>query len=71
VGSFSKSENAEKLKAKLEGEGLPAEVVSVTLNNQPWWRVMSGVFEDQESAEAYSRELQQKNLVDRPYVKIL
>ncbi|MDR2460615.1 MAG: SPOR domain-containing protein [Deltaproteobacteria bacterium] len=71
VGSFSKSENAEKLKKKLEDEGLPAEVVSVTLDNQPWWRVMSGVFDDKESAEAYSRELQQKNLVERPYVKIL
>jgi cell division protein FtsN len=70
VGSFSKEENALKLKQKLEDEGLPAEVVPVMNNGQPWWRVMSGVFEDRESAEAYRRELRQKNM-DMPYVKAL
>jgi cell division septation protein DedD len=71
MGSFSKEANAERLRERLESEGLPAEVMSVTVNNQPWWRVMSGVFEDQAAAEAYGRELRRKNLVDRPYIMIM
>lgn len=71
LGSFSKEDNAVRLRERLEGEGLPAEVISVVVNNQPWWRVMSGVFEDQAAAEAYGRELRRKNLVERPYIKIL
>ncbi|MDR3153077.1 MAG: SPOR domain-containing protein, partial [Deltaproteobacteria bacterium] len=71
LGSFSKQANAESLRERLAREGLPAEVVSVVVNNQPWWRVMSGVFEDQAAAEAYGRELRRKNIVERPYIKIM
>jgi cell division septation protein DedD len=68
LGSFSKEANAVSLRERLESEGLPAEVLNVTVNNLPYWRVMSGVFEDQAAAEAYGRELRRKNLVDRPIV---
>ncbi|MDR2350702.1 MAG: SPOR domain-containing protein [Deltaproteobacteria bacterium] len=71
VGSFTKEENAAKMVRKLESEGLPGEVVPVTNDGQPWFRVMSGVFEDRESAEAYRRELRRKNISDTPYVKVL
>ncbi|MDR1312362.1 MAG: SPOR domain-containing protein [Deltaproteobacteria bacterium] len=71
IGSFTKESNALALRERLEGEGLPAEVVSVTVNNQPWWRVMSGVFDDQAAAEAYGRELRAKNLALRPYIMIM
>jgi cell division septation protein DedD len=71
LGSFSREDNAKQLRDRLEREGLPAEVVSVVVNNQPWWRVMSGVFEDQAAAEAYGRELRRNNLVERPYIKLM
>ncbi|MDR1487420.1 MAG: SPOR domain-containing protein [Deltaproteobacteria bacterium] len=69
LGSFGKSENADTLKNKLLDAGLPVTVSEVTLKNKVWFRVMSGSFDDQSSAEAYGRELKQRNLVDNPYIK--
>jgi cell division septation protein DedD len=71
VGSFSKEENARQLQGKFQDEGLPAEITPVTIDNKTFYRVMSGVFDDHASAEAYSRELRQKNLVSRPYIKAM
>ncbi|MDR2351741.1 MAG: SPOR domain-containing protein [Deltaproteobacteria bacterium] len=71
LGSFNREDNAIKLKVKLEAEGLPVEIKSVVSQNQAWYRVMSGVFEDQAAAEAYSRELKRKNLVERTYIWVI
>jgi cell division septation protein DedD len=71
AGSYIKEANAERQRDRLEQEGLPAEVVHVVVNNQPYWRVMSGVFEDHEAAEAYGRELKRRNLTESPYIKLL
>jgi cell division protein FtsN len=69
LGSFGKQENADTLKNKLLAAGLPATVTEVTLKNKVWFRVMSGSFDNQSAAEAYGRELKQRNLVDNPYIK--
>ncbi|MDR2444181.1 MAG: SPOR domain-containing protein [Deltaproteobacteria bacterium] len=66
LGSFVKPENANNLRDKLQAAGLPVTVTEVTIKNKVWFRVMSGAFEDQGSAEAYVRELKQRNLVDNP-----
>jgi cell division septation protein DedD len=71
LGAFNKQENALNLKTRLESAGLPAAISEVTERNKLWYRVMSGVFEDKDSAEAYGRELRQRKLVERPYVKPL
>jgi cell division septation protein DedD len=71
VASFTKEENANNLKEQLEKDGIPSEVIPVTNNGKPWWRVSSGVFEDKASAEIYLRELRKKKGVDSPYVKAL
>jgi cell division protein FtsN len=69
LGAFGKQENAINLKNRLEAAGLPVSISEATENNKLWFRVMSGTFEDRNSAEAYSRELRQRKLVDRPYVR--
>jgi cell division septation protein DedD len=71
LGAFGKQENALNLKNRLESAGLPVSISEVTEKNKLWYRVMSGTFEDRNSAEAYSRELRQRKLVDRPYVRPL
>jgi cell division septation protein DedD len=69
LGAFGKQENAINLKNRLEAAGLPVAISEFTDKNKLWYRVMSGSFEDKDSAEAYSRELRQRKLVDRPYVR--
>jgi cell division protein FtsN len=72
LGSFGRQENADRLKKRLQDAGLPVTVSEVvTPDNKLWFRVMSGSFDDQSSAEAYGRELKQRNLVDNPYIKPL
>jgi cell division protein FtsN len=71
LGAFGKPENAQNLKNRLEAAGLPVAISEVTEKNKLWFRVMSGTFDDKDSAEAYCRELRQRKLVDRPYVKPL
>jgi hypothetical protein len=55
----------------MEVAGLPVSISEVTEKNKLWHRVMSGAFDDKASAEAYCRELRQRKLVERPYVKPL
>ncbi|MDR2455129.1 MAG: SPOR domain-containing protein [Deltaproteobacteria bacterium] len=69
AGSFGKSENAERLREKFLAAGLDVQVNEVTVNNKKYFRVMSGTFDDQASAEAYGRELKQRDLVDSAYIK--
>ena len=69
AGSFGKSENAERLRDKFLAAGLDVQVTEVTINSKIFFRVMSGTFDDQASAEAYGRELKQRDLVDNAYIK--
>jgi cell division protein FtsN len=69
LGAFGKQENAINLKNRLEAAGLPVAISEFSEKNKLWYRVMSGSFEDKDSAEAYGRELRQRKLVDRPYVR--
>jgi cell division protein FtsN len=70
LGSFSKPENADAVMAKLLESGYPATIEQVTLNNKVWFRVMSGVFDNHDSAAAHSREIFQRKLVtETPYVR--
>jgi cell division septation protein DedD len=71
VGSFAKEANAGILKDKFSEAGLPAEIASVVVDNKTFFRVMSGLFDDKESAETYCRELKRKNLAERPYIMTL
>jgi cell division septation protein DedD len=71
LGAFGKQENALSLKSRIEAAGFPVAISEVTEKNKLWFRVQSGAFDDKVSAEAYSRELKQRKLVDRPYVKPL
>jgi DedD protein len=71
LGAFGSQENAINLKARLEAAGLPVAISEVMEKNKLWYRLNSGLFDDRETAEAYSRELRQKKLVERPYVKRL
>jgi cell division septation protein DedD len=69
LGSFAKPENATLLRDKLLEAGYPVIISEVTIKNKVWFRVMSGNFDDKVSAEAYGRDLKQRNLVDNPYIK--
>jgi cell division protein FtsN len=69
AGSFGKPENAERMRERFQAAGLDVTVTEVTVNNKVWFRVTSGAFEDQGSAEAYGRELKQRDLVDSAFIK--
>jgi cell division septation protein DedD len=71
LGAYVKMENALNLKNRLEAAGVPTSISEATEKNKLWYRVMSGHFDDKSTAEAYSRELRQRKLVERPYVKAL
>jgi cell division septation protein DedD len=71
IGAFGVQENAFGLKSRMEAAGYPVAISEVVKKNKLWYRLQSGVFDDKVSAEAYGRELRQRKLVDRPYVKPL
>jgi cell division protein FtsN len=71
AGSFSKEANALELQKKFAAEGLPSDVVSVTIDSKMYFRVMSGLFDERSAAEAWCRELRQKDLSGQPYIKTL
>ena len=69
VGSFAKLENAERVRERFEAKGLEVSVSEATVNHKLVYRVTSGTFEDHGAAEAYGRELIQRDLVDTTYIK--
>jgi hypothetical protein len=69
LGSFGKPEYAERLRLKMVEAGLPVSVIEATSpDGKVWYRVMSGTFESQGEADNYSRELKQKNLVEKTFI---
>ncbi|MDR3204331.1 MAG: SPOR domain-containing protein [Deltaproteobacteria bacterium] len=69
INSFTQPANAETFKKKLIGQGVPAVISEISINNKIWYRVMAGTFEDKSSAEAFVKELKLKNVSENPYVK--
>jgi hypothetical protein len=68
VGSYREAENAEGVRLKMVEAGLPVMIMTVTKDNKVWHRVISGNFERQDDAQAYSRELVQRKIVDDAFV---
>jgi cell division septation protein DedD len=68
AASFTKEGNAKSLVDKFLAEGLNAEIALVSVDNKTFYRVTSGTFDDKESAEAYCRELRQRELSSQPYI---
>jgi cell division protein FtsN len=69
LGSFGKPENAERLRLRMVEAGLPVSVSQVkSTDDKVWYRVMSGNFDTQREADAYSRELRDKNMTDQTFI---
>jgi cell division protein FtsN len=69
LGSFGKAENAERLRLRMVEAGLPVSVSQVkSTDDKVWYRVMSGNFNTENQANAYSRELRDKNLTDQTFI---
>ena len=66
--SFQTQAKADKWRARLRAEGIPATVQTVVRKGQTWYRLLVGGFADFAQAQAYVEEIRSKPDLSSPWI---